>query len=411
MNLTQLILEALESLNSNKMRSGLTVLGIVIGVAAVIAMLAVGNGAQASILGSINGVGTNLLFVFSGARNNTAVKNPRPVTMNDANAMMDPYAAPDVKAVAPVVQGNGIADFDGNTKATTIIGVTPDYYSVRNISMLDGQFISQVNLLGRASVAVIGVDVADTLFGRRDGLVGETIRLSNQPFRIIGVLTPTGGGSFGSADNQVLVPITTAQARLIPSRGGPDSVDVIYVQATDFSTVAAATDEVSQILRTRHRTAVGLDDFTVFTQESILSTAQSVTGILTIFLGGIAAISLLVGGIGIMNIMLVSVTERTREIGLRKALGARRRDILIQFLVESSLLSLIGGIVGILFGWLIAFIVGRVAVALGNNFTPVVGVDAILLATLFSAAVGLFFGIYPANRAAGLEPVEALRYE
>ncbi len=411
MNITQLILEALESLNSNKMRSGLTVLGIVIGVAAVIAMLAVGNGAQASILGSINGVGTNLLFVFSGAQNNSQVKNPRPVTMGDANAMMDLYAAPDIKAVAPVVQGNGIVDFNGNTKTTTIVGVTPDYYSVRNISLLDGQFINQANQLGRASVAVIGVDVADALFGRRDGLVGETIRISNQPFRIIGVMTPTGGGSFGSADNQVLVPITTAQARLIPSRRGPDSVDVIYVQATDFSTVAAATDEISQILRTRHRTAVGMDDFTVFTQESILSTAQSVTGILTIFLGGIAAISLLVGGIGIMNIMLVSVTERTREIGLRKALGARKRDILIQFLVESSLLSLIGGIVGILFGWLIAFIVGKVAVALGNNFTPVVGADAILLATVFSAAVGLFFGIYPANRAAGLQPVEALRYE
>jgi putative ABC transport system permease protein len=175
--------------------------------------------------------------------------------------------------------------------------------------------------------------------------------------------------------------------------------------------VPQAADEVSQILRTRHHTAIGADDFTVFTQESILTTIQSVTGVLTIFLGGIAAISLLVGGIGIMNIMLVSVTERTREIGLRKALGARKRDILIQFLAESSMLSLIGGFVGIAFGWLIAFTVGRIAQATGNNFTPIVGVDAILLATLFSAAVGLFFGIYPANRAAGLEPVEALRYE
>jgi len=190
-----------------------------------------------------------------------------------------------------------------------------------------------------------------------------------------------------------------------------DNVDVIYVQATDFQSVTAASDEISQILRTRHRSPIGQDDFTVFTQESILSTVQTVTGVLTIFLGGIAAISLLVGGIGIMNIMLVSVTERTREIGLRKALGARRRDILVQFLAESSLLSLIGGIVGIIFGWLIAFVVGRIAVATGNNFTPVVGADSILLATAFSATVGLFFGIYPANRAAGLEPVEALRYE
>ena len=410
MNISQVLLEALESLNSNKLRSGLTVLGIVIGVAAVIAMLAVGNGATASITGSINQVGTNLLFVFRGARNNTSVKNPRPLTIGDANALLDQLAAPDVQAVAPVVQGNGNVDFGGQTMTATIVGVTSSYKSVRNISLLEGDFISEDQNLGRASVAVIGVDVADKLFGHRDGLIGETVRISGQPFRIIGVLTPQGGSSFGSEDSEVIVPLNTASARLV-SRPGIDTVDVIYVQATDFQTVNAASDEISQILRTRHRTPIGMDDFTVFTQESILSTVQSVTGVLTIFLGGIAAISLLVGGIGIMNIMLVSVTERTREIGLRKALGARKRDILVQFLAESSLLSLLGGIIGIMFGWLIAFIVGKIAVATGNNFTPVVGLDAVLLATLFSAAVGLFFGIYPANRAAGLEPVEALRYE
>ncbi len=411
MNLSMILLESLETLGSNKLRSGLTVLGIVIGVAAVIAMLAVGNGAQASITGSINQVGTNLLFVFRGARNDPNVRNPRPLTMSDANALLDPYAAPHIQAVAPVNQGNGTVEFNGQNKTTTIAGVTASYQQVRNVSLLDGEFITDQNILGRASVAVIGVDVADSLFGHRDGLIGETIRINGQPFRIIGVLSPQGGSSFGSADNQVIVPLTTAQARLLRSNTSPDTVDVIYVQATDFQSVPAASDEITQILRTRHRTAVGADDFTVFTQESILSTVQSVTGVLTIFLGGIAAISLLVGGIGIMNIMLVSVTERTREIGLRKALGARKRDILVQFLVESSMLSLIGGIVGILFGWLIAFIVGRVAAATGNNFTPIVGVDAILLATLFSAAVGLFFGIYPANRAANLQPVEALRYE
>jgi putative ABC transport system permease protein len=410
MNLSVVLIEALESLNSNKMRSGLTVLGIVIGVAAVIAMLAVGNGATASITGSINQVGTNLLFVFSGARNNPDVTNPRPVTLADSNALMDQYAAPHVQAVAPVVQGTGIADFGGQTKSTTIVGVTSTYQQVRNITLLDGNFISDEQNLGRASVIVIGVDVADKLFGHRDGLVGESIRISNQPFRIIGVLSPQGGSSFGSEDNEVIVPLATAQARLLPSKG-LDDVDVIYVQAVDFQSVTQASDEISQILRTRHRTPIGQDDFTVFTQESILSTVQTVTGVLTVFLGGIAAISLLVGGIGIMNIMLVSVTERTREIGLRKALGARKRDILVQFLAESSLLSLIGGIVGIMFGWLIAFVVGRVAAATGNNFTPIVGVDSILLATIFSATVGLFFGIYPANRAASLEPVEALRYE
>jgi putative ABC transport system permease protein len=411
MNLSMIILESLETLGSNKLRSGLTVLGIVIGVAAVIAMLAVGNGATASITGSINSVGTNLLFVFRGARNDPNVRNPRPLTLNDASALQDQYAAPHVQAVAPVRQGNGTVEYNGQSKDTTIAGVTSSYKSVRNVTLLDGEFINDQQELGRASVAVIGVDVADSLFGRRDGLIGETVRLNGQPFRIIGILSPQGGSAFGSADNQVIVPLSTAQARLLRSNSGPDSVDVIYIQATDYQSVPAASDEVTQILHTRHRNAIGADDFTVFTQESILTTVQSVTGVLTIFLGGIAAISLLVGGIGIMNIMLVSVTERTREIGLRKALGARRRDILTQFLVESSLLSLIGGIVGILFGWLIAFVVGRIAVATGNNFTPVVGVDAILLATLFSAAVGLFFGIYPANRAAGLEPVEALRYE
>jgi putative ABC transport system permease protein len=410
MTMSQLLLEALESLVSNKLRSGLTVLGIVIGVAAVIAMLAVGNGAQASITGSINQVGSNLLFVFSGGANDFGSRNARAVTLGDAAAIMDPFAAPHVQAVAPVIQGRGQAVFGGETKSTEILGVTPSYETVRNVSLIEGGFIDDDQYYGRASVAIIGVEVADKLFGHRDGLVGETVRIEGQPFRVTGILAPQGGSSFGSADNQVLVPLTTAQARLI-SREGSGTVDVIYIQAVDFQAVADASDEVSQILRTRHRTPVGEDDFTIFTQESILNTVQSVTGVLTIFLGGIAAISLLVGGIGIMNIMLVSVTERTREIGLRKALGARRRDILIQFITESSLLSLIGGVVGIMFGWLISFVVGRIAAATGNAFTPIVGLDAILLATIFSAAVGLFFGIYPANRAAGLEPVEALRYE
>src|SRR5512141_602440 len=409
MSIAQAFLEALESLSGNKLRSGLTVLGIVIGVAAVIAMLAVGEGAQASITGSISGIGTNLLFVFRGDRADS-VRNPKPLTLGDADALRDQFAAPAVAAVAPALQGNGVVSFGGEQTSPQLFGVTPEYFQVRNLQMAEGDPITEEHMLGRASVVILGSETATDLFGHSDGVTGETVRIEGQPFRVIGVLQSKGGGAFGSEDNQALVPFTTAQARLI-RRSTNDRVDIIFVQAVSGDVVPQASDEISQILRTRHRTPIGEDDFTVFTQQDFLSTFSTITGILTIFLGGIAGISFLVGGIGIMNIMLVSVTERTREIGLRKALGARRRDILIQFLTESSLLSLIGGIIGIILGWLISFIVGRVAAANGTAFTPVVGMNAIALATLFSAAVGLFFGIYPANRAANLEPVEALRYE
>ncbi|MFZ5909614.1 MAG: ABC transporter permease [Chloroflexota bacterium] len=409
MNLAQSILEALESLNGNKLRSGLTVLGIVIGVAAVIAMLSIGRGAEASITGSISGIGTNLLFVFSGGFEDT-IRNPRPLTLGDAQAIADPFQAPSVVVVAPALSGGAEVAFGGERTTTEVVGATPEYFAVRNYQVTEGEILSEEHLLGRASVVLIGPDVADKLFGHRDGITGETVRIEGQPFRVLGVLESKGGGTFGSQDNLVIVPFSTAQTRLI-RRVTSDRVDIILAQAVDAESVDSAIDEISQILRTRHRTAVGEDDFTIFTQRDLLTTFESITGILTIFLGGIAGISLLVGGIGIMNIMLVSVTERTREIGLRKALGARKRDILIQFLTESSLLSLFGGIIGILFGWFIAYIVGQIAAATNTDFTPVVSADAILLATLFSAAVGLFFGIYPASRAANLEPVEALRYE
>ncbi len=418
MSFTQSILEALESLNGNKMRSGLTVLGIVIGVAAVIAMLAVGNGAQASITGSISSIGTNLLFVFSGSADGPpggpgsgrSGNNDRPLTLTDAEAIADPFAAPSVELVAPAIQGNGTLTYAGENTTTSISGVTPAYAIVRNMELAEGEFINEEHILGRMSVVVIGPETATTIFGHADGVVGETIRIEGQPFRVIGVTVAKGGGAFGSEDNAAYIPFTTAQARLI-KKGTRDEVDVIFIQAISAEAVPSASDEVSNIIRQRHRTPIGIDDFTVFTQQDFLSTFETITGVLTIFLGGIAGISLLVGGIGIMNIMLVSVTERTREIGLRKALGARKKDILLQFLTESSLLSLIGGIIGIMFGWLIAFIVGKVATATGNNFTPIVGTDAIILSTSFSAIIGLFFGIYPASRAANLEPVEALRYE
>ena len=408
MNIGQAIIEALESLAANKLRSSLTILGIVIGVAAVIAMLAVGQGAQDTITGAISGIGSNLLFVFSGNRQET-VHNPVPLTVADAKALKDAFLAPDIFEVAPVLTASLNITYSKEQRTVSVNGVTPEYFTVRNYTVSEGDLITQDNITGMASVALIGVDTANNLFKTTEGVVGQTIRIEGQPFRIMGLLTPKGGGAFGSQDDIILIPFSTAQARLI--RKTNNQVSVVYLQALDADSVNKASDEAYQILRARHRILIGPDDFTVMSQKDIVSTVQNITGVFTIFLGGIAGISLLVGGIGIMNIMLVSVTERTREIGLRKALGARKRDILVQFLSESSLLSLIGGIIGIGLGWLISFIVAQVATASGTPFSPVVGFQAIAMATLFSTAVGLFFGIYPANRAASLEPVEALRYE
>jgi putative ABC transport system permease protein len=404
----QSVLEALISVSSNKLRSGLTIIGIVIGVAAVISIVSIGRGAENTITGSIQGIGSNLVFVFRGG--SEEVRNPKPLTLSDSSAIADPFQAPSVAGVAPVLSGNVEVSAGGESTITTISGVTPEYSSVINIGVDEGEFIREEHILGRASVVLLGTEVADRLFGRKEGLVGETIRIEGQPFRVIGVLEQKGGSGFGNQDDRIMVPFTTSQTRLL-RRSSRDAVDMLIVQGINASLVPDASDEIAQILRYRHRTAIGADDFTILTQQDFLDTARTITSVLTIFLGGIAAISLLVGGIGIMNIMLVSVTERTKEIGLRKALGARRIDILVQFLTESSLLSLIGGLLGIGLGAGISFVVGSIAAASNTPINPAIGLDTILLATLFSTAVGLFFGLYPANRAARLEPVEALRYE
>ena len=404
--------DALRSLWGNKMRSALTVLGIVIGVGAVIAMLAIGHGAEDAITSSIEGIGTNLLFVMPGqvrAGSNPAAVTRR-LTLSDARALEDPLAAPDVAAVAPVVLRDEMVSAEGKSHLTSILGATPAYMEVRNYHVVEGRPFNETDEAGRASVALLGPDAAEALFGRKDGLVGTTIRIRGQPFRVIGVLEAKGGGAMaGNQDDRILIPLNTAVARLTSH---PDRVDMLIVSAVSADAVDAAREEVATILRARHRLRPDQDDdFTVFTQDEFLGTFQTITRILTIFLGGIAGISLLVGGIGIMNIMLVSVTERTREIGLRKALGARKRDILVQFLTEAVLLSMIGGMLGVFLGWGISALVGKIAAAANADIVPQVSADAVLLATLFSAGVGIFFGLYPANRAASLEPVEALRYE
>jgi putative ABC transport system permease protein len=406
MNITQAIVEALESLNANKMRSGLTILGIVIGVGAVIAMLSIGQGAQTTITGSISDIGTNLLFVISGG--NEDIRNPRPLTLGDAAAMADPFAAPSVAAVAPAIQGSAQVAANGQEMQTSVTGTTPAYLAMRDLKLIEGDYFTPDQELGRASVALIGTDIADNLFGHRDGLVGETIRVNGQPFRVIGVLAARGGGFGGSQDNEIIMPLESAQVRVL-QRTNRDRVGMILVQVTDSQSIPQATDEITQILRQRHRTPIGADDFTIFSQQDFINVAQTVTGVLTIFLGGIAAISLLVGGIGIMNIMLVSVTERTREIGVRMAVGARRGDILLQFLVEALVISLLGGGMGLLLGAMFADVMENALRQL--NFKTEINATVIIWSLATATVVGVFSGIYPAFKASRLDPVDALRHE
>ncbi|MGB7115405.1 MAG: ABC transporter permease [Anaerolineales bacterium] len=402
MSLWLSFLEAIGSLSANKTRSSLTMLGIMIGVGAVIALMGLGEGTQASITGEIESIGTNVLFVSSGGE----VDNPEALTIRDAQVIADPSLAPSVKNVAPVLQGKVEVSIPGESTSTSLVAITPEYHLVQSADVAQGLPITDDQLENYASIVLLGTDVAEELFNRTTDLIGEKVRLNGQVFTVSGVLEEQGAAGFGSSgDNQVLVPLTTAQMRLL-KRASSDEVDLIYIQANNAEGVPAAEEEVAQILRSRHRSTLGEDDFEITTTQSIVDMAETITNTLTLFLGAIAGVSLLVGGIGIMNIMLVTVTERTKEIGLRKAMGARKRDVLSQFLVESSLLSLGGGLIGIMLGFGIAIMVGRLI-----SIDAVITVEVVLLATLFSAAIGLFFGLYPANRAASLEPVEALRSE
>ncbi len=410
MNPFQAIKEALRSLAMNKLRSGLTILGIVIGVAAVISMLAIGRGAQNQITSSISEMGTNLLTLSSGNLTER-VSNAKPLTSDDVKALADQAAAPAITAVASEVSSRLTVSASGKTTTTQVSGVSPENAVISNEGISEGTFITQQHVDKTSMVAVIGQTTATNLFGTAAGVLGKQIRINGQIFKVVGVLESKGGTSLGNQDDRVLVPISTAQKRLL-RRNPSNRVDQILISATSADSIEAAMDQAAAIMRVRHRIAPGdPDDFTILSQEALVSAASDITGILTAFLGGIAGISLLVGGIGIMNIMLVSVTERTREIGLRKALGARKIDILMQFLIESILLSLAGGIIGIGLAWIITQIIVLVASNLGTTLTPSIGMDAILLATIFSTAIGLLFGLYPSNRAARLQPVEALRYE
>ncbi len=404
---------ALRGLSANKLRSALTMLGIIIGVAAVITLLSVGQGVQTLVTSSLESIGTNLLFVFpgniqsmgAGARFTTAAY----LTMRDADAIRS--EVPNITAVAPSLQGTVDVEYGKTTIRTTLIGATPEYGPVRNYQPADGTFLTPEHQATGARVAVLGWRLASKLFPPEVYPIGQTIKINRIPFRVIGVLKEKGGGSFGSQDDVVMVPLSVAQQRLYPNRRSPAGeplISVIDVQVDSQKHMDTVAASITDVLRQLHRLKPEDDnDFTVISQADLINIFGQITGVLTLFLGAIAGISLLVGGIGIMNIMLVSVTERTREIGIRKAVGAKRRDILLQFLIEALVLSLIGGAFGIMLGIAGALAVDRLSADLTTVITP----QAILLATGFSAAVGLFFGIYPASRAARLNPIEALRYE
>ncbi|MDE2803354.1 MAG: ABC transporter permease [Chloroflexota bacterium] len=407
-------LTALDALNSNKLRSGLTLLGIIIGVTAVIALTAIGNGAQETITARIQSLGTNLLFVRPGATSTFgfagAAGSAATLTLEDSEALMDPVLASHVVDVAPETSTRSQVVFERENTNTQILGVTPSYLPVRAYELADGRSISDEDIARRSQVAVLASETAEELFGLRQP-VGHTIKIGGRPFEVVGLLEPKGGTGFGNQDDRILVPVSTAYYRLGAQRtpGGEITVQNINVQIASEDVSEAATDQISGILRLRHR-ITDEDDFTVTSQVETIETLEETTQTFVIFLGAIASIALLVGGIGIMNIMLVSVTERTREIGIRKAMGAKRRDILSQFLVEAVLLSLTGGIIGVGLGYGFTYFFDDVELG-GQALNMVFSGDIAVIATAVSGAIGLFFGIYPAMQAARLHPIEALRHE
>jgi putative ABC transport system permease protein len=394
---------AFRSLTSNMLRSLLAALGVLIGVAAVIAMLSIGAGAQSDVIGRVSSLGTNLLMVRPGLRRGhggVSASSHQNLTLDDAEALVNEVEG--IDAVSPVVSGRAQIKYFNKNASVMVMGAAPTYFGIRNFEVERGRAFTDIDVAGNSRVAVLGPATVADLFGDGDA-IGEQVKLKGINFRVVGVLKAKGDQGFFSADEMAIIPYSTAMTRVY----GLDHLGEIDVQAADGVEIASVQYGITKVLRRSHRIQDGADDdFTVRSQAEMLEMTSAITGTFTLLLGGIAAISLLVGGIGIMNIMYVTVTERTREIGIRKAIGARRRDILGQFLLEAILLSGLGGVSGVLFGLALGLTISKV-----SGFSMVVVGSNIALALSVSVGVGVFFGYYPARRAAALHPIDALRYE
>jgi putative ABC transport system permease protein len=401
---------AVRALRVNKLRSALTMLGIVIGVGAVITMVAVGAGAQARVAEQIQSLGSNLIVVLSGSASAGGVRlgSGSQLTITEDDAWAIQREIPSVEAAAPAVRGGAQIVYGNLNWGTAILGVTPEYFTARDWAVVSGRALTQEEIDGATKTALIGQTVALNLFGDSDPL-GQVIRIKNVPFAVVGVLDKKGQTTWGQdQDDIIMIPLSTAKKKVIgQSQANARSVGSISVKVREASMMKAAEEDLRALLRQRHRLQPYQDDdFWIRNLAEVLESQEASSRVLTILLAAIASVSLLVGGIGIMNIMLVSVTERTREIGLRMAVGARGKDILTQFLVEAVTLSLIGGMIGIGFGLIATYAIAHFAA-----WRTLVDPRAILVAFGFAAAVGIFFGFYPARKAAGLDPIEALRYE
>lgn len=407
MEYTEIITEAIGTLRLNKMRTGLAVLGIVIGIGSVIALISLGQGSQKSVQDQIQSLGSNLLTISPGGQTSGAVRGAMgggtTLTLKDAEAIKTSSKITTVSDVSPEYSSRSQVVAGRNNTNTQVIGVEPQYADIHKIEINSGTFISDRDVNSMTKVAVIGPTTASDLFGDSTNPIGQSIRVGNQTLQIVGVTVSKGGTGFNSPDDAVYVPLTTAQKQLF----GATHLTSIAVEAKDASVMTDAQNEIGYLLLERHNIESADDkDFSIFSQSDILSSASQITSTFTSLLGGIAAISLLVGGIGIMNIMLVTVTERTREIGLRKALGAKKKIIITQFLVEAILLTVTGGIMGMAVGIATSYVLSKVL-----NIPFAISLSSVLLAIGVSGGIGILFGWYPARKASNLQPIEALRYE